>query len=250
MYSEYNTTPSNFEVENMLLALISPIIIVKDFIGRYISPTRLTRVLVALMHETDATYIGAMEARVIPCDVDAEALSKLQIKISELRKQSLGNSLSTRKMLAEFLRGRSLSLYRWIRDVQDLKTQIEVHISTRSRELSVIISTIQKDLEGRAATHPQSYGCRDSDKGLAAPRREPQKFVIDAQNGRRFLRGRSLARYCCIRSVQNLKTRIEISKEEQLRILNPTGAGTAAWTMSARRRHIHPPGSRCNCRCI
>ncbi|KAJ7252620.1 hypothetical protein C8J57DRAFT_1237969 [Mycena rebaudengoi] len=91
----------------------------------HISPTRLTPVLVALMHETDATYIGAIEAGVIRCDVDTEAMSKLQIKVSQLHEESLQNSLSTRKMLAEFLRGRSLSLYRGIRDVQDLKTQIE-----------------------------------------------------------------------------------------------------------------------------
>jgi hypothetical protein len=42
----------------------------------HISPARLTRVLVALIHETDATYIGAMEAGVVPCDGDTEALSK------------------------------------------------------------------------------------------------------------------------------------------------------------------------------
>ncbi|KAJ7281304.1 hypothetical protein C8J57DRAFT_1297311 [Mycena rebaudengoi] len=132
-----------------------------------ISPTRLTRVLVSLMHETDATYIGAMEAGVILCDSDTDALSKLQIKASQLREESLRNSLSIWKMLAEFLCGRSLALY------------------------------------------------------------------------------------CCIRDVQDLKTRIEISKEKQLRNLNPTGgAGTAAWAMSTRRRHIHPPSSHCNCRCI
>ncbi|KAJ7252668.1 hypothetical protein C8J57DRAFT_1474256 [Mycena rebaudengoi] len=132
----------------------------------HISPTRLTRVLVTLMHETDAMYIRAVEAGLVPSDVDTEALFKLQIKVSELHEESLRNSLSTWKMLAEFLQGRSLVLYGCIRDVQDLKTQIE------------------------------------------------------------------------------------ISKEEQLRNLNPTGAGTAAaWTMSARRRHVHPPGSRCHCRC-
>jgi hypothetical protein len=41
-----------------------------------ISPARLTHVLVALMHETDATYIGAMVAGVIPGDVDTDTLSK------------------------------------------------------------------------------------------------------------------------------------------------------------------------------
>ncbi|KAJ7281331.1 hypothetical protein C8J57DRAFT_1297342 [Mycena rebaudengoi] len=133
----------------------------------HISPTRLTCVLVASMHETDATYIGAMEAGVILCDGDTDTLSKLQIKASRLREETLRNSLSTRKMLGEIFQGRSLALYRCIGDIQDLKT------------------------------------------------------------------------------------RIEISKEKQLRNLNPTGgAGTAAWAMSARRRHIHPPGSRCNCRCI
>ncbi|KAJ7281326.1 hypothetical protein C8J57DRAFT_1297340 [Mycena rebaudengoi] len=134
-----------------ILATVTALVI------HHISPTRLTRVLVSLMHETDATYIGAI----------TDSLSKLQIKASQLREESLRNSLSIWKMLAEFLCGRSLALY------------------------------------------------------------------------------------CCIRVVQGLKTRIEISKEKQLHNLNPTGgAGTAAWAMSARRRHIHPPGSHCNCRCI
>ncbi|KAJ7281343.1 hypothetical protein C8J57DRAFT_1558896, partial [Mycena rebaudengoi] len=134
----------------------------------HISPTRLTRVLVTLMHETDTLYIRAVEAGLVPGDV-ADALFKLQIKVSELHEESLRNSLSGRKMLAEFLQGRTLVLYGCIRDVQDLKTRIEFK---------------------------------------------------------------------------------QISKEEQLRTLNSTGSGTAAaWTMSARRRHIHPPGSACHCRC-
>ncbi|KAJ7252634.1 hypothetical protein C8J57DRAFT_1351192 [Mycena rebaudengoi] len=131
-----------------------------------ISPTHLTRVLVTLMHETDTIYIRAVEAGLVPNDIDANALFKLQIKFSELHEESLRNSLSTWKMIAEFFQGRPLALYQFIRDVQDLKT------------------------------------------------------------------------------------RIEISKEKQLRNLNPTGAGTsAAWTMSARRRHIHTPGYPCHCRC-
>ncbi|KAJ7252683.1 hypothetical protein C8J57DRAFT_1661850 [Mycena rebaudengoi] len=132
----------------------------------HISPTHLTRVLVTLMHETDTSYIRAVEAGLVFSDVDADALFKLQIKVSQLHEESLRNSLSAPKMLAEFFRGRSLVLYQCIRDVQDLKT------------------------------------------------------------------------------------RIEISKEEQLRTLNHTGAVTAAWTMSVRRRHVHPPGSRCHCGCI
>jgi hypothetical protein len=43
----------------------------------HISPTRLTRLLVALMHETDTIFIGAMEAGLVPGDIDtADALSQ------------------------------------------------------------------------------------------------------------------------------------------------------------------------------
>ncbi|KAJ7281268.1 hypothetical protein C8J57DRAFT_1499972 [Mycena rebaudengoi] len=118
------------------------------------------------MHETDTIYIRAVEAGLVPNDIDGNALFKLQIKFSELHEESLRHSLSAWKMITEFFQGRSLALYQCIRDVLDLKTWIE------------------------------------------------------------------------------------ISKEKQLRNLNPTGAGTAAaWTMSARRRHIHPPGSPCHFRC-
>ncbi|KAJ7281276.1 hypothetical protein C8J57DRAFT_1219171 [Mycena rebaudengoi] len=132
----------------------------------HISPTRLTRMLVNLMHETDMIYIRAAEAGLVPSDVDADTLFKLHIKVSELYEESLRNSLSTWRMLVEFIRGRSLTLY------------------------------------------------------------------------------------FCIKDIQALKARIEISKEEQLRNLNPTGAATAAaWSMSARRRHIYPTGSPCHCSC-
>ncbi|KAJ7281316.1 hypothetical protein C8J57DRAFT_1500019 [Mycena rebaudengoi] len=81
----------------------------------HISPMRLTRVLVTLMHETDTIYIRTVETGLVPSDVDAEALFKLQIKFLELHEESLRNSLSTWKMLAEFFCGRSLALYRCIR---------------------------------------------------------------------------------------------------------------------------------------
>jgi hypothetical protein len=46
-------------------------------ITHHISPTRLTQLLVALMHETDTIYIRAVEAGLSPSDVDpAETLSK------------------------------------------------------------------------------------------------------------------------------------------------------------------------------
>ncbi|KAJ7252623.1 hypothetical protein C8J57DRAFT_1237972 [Mycena rebaudengoi] len=90
---------------------------------RHISPTRMTR-LVTLMHETNMIYIHAIEAGLVSSDVDADALFK--------------NSLSTRTMLAEILQDRSLVLYCCIRDVQDLKTQIEISKEVQLRNLNPI----------------------------------------------------------------------------------------------------------------
>ncbi|KAJ7281286.1 hypothetical protein C8J57DRAFT_1558774 [Mycena rebaudengoi] len=105
-------------------------------VTHHISPTRLTRVLVTLMHETDTLYIRAVEAGLVPSDVDADALFKLQLKCSELHEERLRNSLSTWKMLAEFFRGRSLALYCCIKDVQDLKTRIEISKEEQLRNLN------------------------------------------------------------------------------------------------------------------
>ncbi|KAJ7281278.1 hypothetical protein C8J57DRAFT_1219174 [Mycena rebaudengoi] len=57
-------------------------------------------------------------------------------------------------------------------------------------------------------------------KGLRAPRRKPRKFAINLENARRIFRGYSFALYQCARNVQDLKTRIEIWKEEQWRNFN------------------------------
>ncbi|KAJ7281269.1 hypothetical protein C8J57DRAFT_1219167 [Mycena rebaudengoi] len=53
----------------------------------HISPTRLTRVLVPLMHEIDTMYIRVVGAGFVPNDIDANALFKLQIKFSAPRRE-------------------------------------------------------------------------------------------------------------------------------------------------------------------
>jgi hypothetical protein len=59
-----------------IIIVASFLVTAAALITHHISPTHLTRVLVALTHETDATYISAIEAGVIPCEVDTDALSK------------------------------------------------------------------------------------------------------------------------------------------------------------------------------
>ncbi|KAJ7281334.1 hypothetical protein C8J57DRAFT_1219230 [Mycena rebaudengoi] len=145
--------------------------IVAALVTHHISPMRLTRLLVTLMHETDAIHIHAVESGLIPCDVDmVDALSKLQIKVSELHEESLRNSLSSLKMLADFFRGRSLVLYRCIRDVQDLKTRIEVYPLNSQSAWQLTALTMHLDFERRTVAKLQSNWCRDGSMDHVCPK--------------------------------------------------------------------------------
>jgi hypothetical protein len=61
---------ANTVISAFILTIVATLII------HNISPMRLTRTLVALVHETDVTDIDAMEAGVVPCDGDTDMLSK------------------------------------------------------------------------------------------------------------------------------------------------------------------------------
>ncbi|KAJ7251325.1 hypothetical protein C8J57DRAFT_1238681 [Mycena rebaudengoi] len=88
---------------------------------------RLTYVLVAFMRETKRLYYDAVEAGELPGDVDTEEKSlSLQMKVSEIREESLRNSLSTWVALGDFSRGRSIILLQRTNEVQSFKTHIEI----------------------------------------------------------------------------------------------------------------------------
>ncbi|KAJ7696489.1 hypothetical protein B0H17DRAFT_1197996 [Mycena rosella] len=91
------------------------------------SPTRLTRVLVFDIANTERTYLQAIEAGMLKSDVHiAENLTRLQITASTIREDTLRNSLSYRAALCAFFKGRSLTVMHCIRDVRALGTRIEI----------------------------------------------------------------------------------------------------------------------------
>ncbi|KAJ7491904.1 hypothetical protein FB451DRAFT_1388355 [Mycena latifolia] len=100
------------------------------YIVYYASPTRLTRVLVAAIAETETAYLEAIEAGTLPkSDANmAAALISLQIKVSNIHEATLRHSLSYRVALGAFLAGHTFTVLHCIRDVHKFETYIEAHI--------------------------------------------------------------------------------------------------------------------------
>ncbi|KAJ7917586.1 hypothetical protein B0H13DRAFT_1870252 [Mycena leptocephala] len=85
----------------------------------YLSPMRLTGVLVAAIASIEKIYLEALETGSLSAsDINtAVMLSTLQLKVSEIREASLRNSLSLRSILREFLNGHPFALLRCIREI-------------------------------------------------------------------------------------------------------------------------------------
>ncbi|KAJ7289110.1 hypothetical protein C8J57DRAFT_1706029, partial [Mycena rebaudengoi] len=92
----------------------------------HIWPMRLTRVLVTVMKETEKLYYDAVEAGELPRDASTEEeLLGLQKKVSEIREDSLRNSLSTWTALGDFFKGRSITLFQCRDEIQTFNTHLE-----------------------------------------------------------------------------------------------------------------------------
>ncbi|KAJ7252581.1 hypothetical protein C8J57DRAFT_1474213 [Mycena rebaudengoi] len=89
-------------------------------------PMHLTSVLVASITETENLYYDSIETGELTGDVvTEEKLLSLQKKVSEIREDSLRNSLSAWKMLGDFFRGRSITLLQCAGEIQRFQTDIE-----------------------------------------------------------------------------------------------------------------------------
>ncbi|KAJ6488084.1 hypothetical protein DFH09DRAFT_1209920 [Mycena vulgaris] len=104
---------------------------------QYASPLRLTRVLVAAIADTEHAYFEAIESGLLlKSEVyTAGMMLSLQMKGSIIREASLRNSLSYGAAISEFLKGRTFTLLRCIRDAQRLQTHIEILKEAQLREL-------------------------------------------------------------------------------------------------------------------
>ncbi|KAJ7252642.1 hypothetical protein C8J57DRAFT_1722849 [Mycena rebaudengoi] len=97
-------------------------------------PMRLTYVLVALMKETEKLYYDAVEAGELPRDAGTEEeLLGLQKKVSEIRLDSLRNSLSNWTTLGDFFQGRSITLLQCRDEIQRFNTHLEILKETQMR---------------------------------------------------------------------------------------------------------------------
>ncbi|KAJ7252502.1 hypothetical protein C8J57DRAFT_636401 [Mycena rebaudengoi] len=99
----------------------------------HIWPMHLTRVLVTVMKETEKLYYDAVEAGELPRDAGTEEeLLGLQ-KVSEIREESLRNSLSTWTALVDLFQGRSITLLQCRDKIQRFNTHIEILKETQMR---------------------------------------------------------------------------------------------------------------------
>ncbi|KAJ7931664.1 hypothetical protein B0H13DRAFT_2524510 [Mycena leptocephala] len=108
--------------------LVAPLVLaVVAGIVHYVSPPRLTRVLVVDIANVEKIYLEALETGLLSTsDINtAEMLSLLQLKVSQIREASLRNSLSHSGTLREFFGGCTFTLLRCIREVRVLETHIE-----------------------------------------------------------------------------------------------------------------------------
>ncbi|KAJ7772611.1 hypothetical protein DFH07DRAFT_937589 [Mycena maculata] len=123
--------PSTSATNALVLTVIIGMLVV--FVS-YASPTRLTQKLVASLYDGEPLYRDVVETGVVSTSDAAqvqieeleELLARLQLKVSEIRIATLRDSLSKRKALAEFLRGRSFTILRCLRDVEGFEARIEI----------------------------------------------------------------------------------------------------------------------------
>ncbi|KAJ7625479.1 hypothetical protein FB45DRAFT_1083685 [Roridomyces roridus] len=109
---------------------------------RYISPSRLTPLLLNTLHEAEEAHFAALEAGVLSgSDIYTQMLSSLQIKASVIRETGLGLSLSTcpcQTLFKAVIKGHSVAVLRCIWEIQRLKIHIEILKERQLRQLGTL----------------------------------------------------------------------------------------------------------------
>ncbi|KAJ7759124.1 hypothetical protein B0H16DRAFT_1720540 [Mycena metata] len=128
-------SPPPTRISSIIVAILILPAIMAAFI-HYASPGRLTRVLVDIMEDTEATYLEGLETgRLSASDIQtAEAVSSLQLKVSNIREASLRNSLSCWATLREFFTGHTMTLLSCIWKVYQLQVHLEILKEQRLRD--------------------------------------------------------------------------------------------------------------------
>ncbi|KAJ7043792.1 hypothetical protein C8F04DRAFT_1251175 [Mycena alexandri] len=113
-----------------MLAIFGVIIIVASL--HYASPTRLARVLSDAMNGLEKLYLEMAMAGLLgllPSDDIHTVVSTMQllrVEVGMLKTEALRNSKSWRASLLDFFTGRSVSLFRCIKEVKDFQTHLKI----------------------------------------------------------------------------------------------------------------------------
>ncbi|KAJ6518967.1 hypothetical protein C8R45DRAFT_1116874, partial [Mycena sanguinolenta] len=99
----------------------------------YVSPSRLTHVLVSALANVERAYLASVENGFVPAADVTERLAILQLKVSTLRENSLRNSLSP---LPLFLLSDTLNIRR---SVTVLRCLAEISNESQLREIAPVV---------------------------------------------------------------------------------------------------------------
>ncbi|KAF7370450.1 hypothetical protein MSAN_00676700 [Mycena sanguinolenta] len=130
--SDSTSPPSNVTKIVLVPALVAAALY-------YVSPARLTRILVSAFANVENAYLKGVEnGFVLTADTEiAERLAVLQLKVSMLHENSLLNSLSPLSAFYDmFDIRRSVVVLQCLREVRALKTQIEISHESHLREIA------------------------------------------------------------------------------------------------------------------
>ncbi|KAF7370451.1 hypothetical protein MSAN_00676800 [Mycena sanguinolenta] len=130
--SDSTSPPSKITGIVLLLALVAAALY-------YVSPARLTRVLVSALANVENAYLKGVEnGFVLTADTEiAERLSVLQLKVSMLREISLHNFVSPLSAFYDMFNIRhSVRVLRCLAEVRGLKTIIEISHEAQLREIA------------------------------------------------------------------------------------------------------------------
>ncbi|KAJ6518965.1 hypothetical protein C8R45DRAFT_1116866 [Mycena sanguinolenta] len=107
----------------------------------YVSPIRLTRVLVIAIADAEKSYLAAVENGVLSASTEIDtgerlSVDRLQLRVSTIRETSLRSSLSTLSAFYDMFNiRRSVAVLRCLAEVHGLGTYIEISKESQLREI-------------------------------------------------------------------------------------------------------------------
>ncbi|KAJ7803045.1 hypothetical protein B0H13DRAFT_1931580 [Mycena leptocephala] len=141
----------------ILAAFVTPAVAAAAI--HYVSPQRLTEVLIAALSKAENTYVDVLQMGLLSA-TETEVLYTLQRKVSAIHVATMRDSLSWRAGLQGFFKGRTLTVLSCIREVQGFETQIKILKEAHLRESNLNpLCTRAVSLDFRRRCHGAGHVC-------------------------------------------------------------------------------------------